>query len=137
MKGLMLHGVPRALTRRLLSAVIASESVVVFFGALVAMSLDRAEGGSGTTWLVAGSILAVLCIVDAGMLRRPWGVTLGWFLHLATLVSALVVPMMFWVFVIFCGLWVVALVQGRKIDDLADEACLRHDAERSTGTSAT
>jgi len=133
----MLHGVPRALTRRLLAAVIASESVVVFFGALVAMSLDRTEGGSGTTWLVLGSIVAVLCIVDAGMLRRPWGVTLGWFLHLATLVSALVVPMMFWVFVIFCGLWVVALVQGRKIDDLADEARLRHDAERSTGTSAT
>ncbi|MTB71231.1 DUF4233 domain-containing protein [Arsenicicoccus cauae] len=133
----MLHGVPRALTRRLLAAVIASESVVVFFGALVAMSLDRTEGGSGTTWLVLGSILAVLCVVDAGMLRRPWGVTLGWFLHLATLVSALVVPMMFWVFVIFCGLWVVALVQGHKIDDLADEARRRHDAESSTGPSAT
>ncbi|WP_288797912.1 DUF4233 domain-containing protein [uncultured Arsenicicoccus sp.] len=133
----MLHGVPRALTRRLLAAVIASESVVVFFGALVAMSLDRTEGGSGTTWLVLGSILAVLCVVDAGMLRRPWGVTLGWFLHLATLVSALVVPMMFWVFVIFCGLWVVALVQGRKIDDLADEARRRHDAESSPGPSAT
>jgi len=52
------------------------------------------------------------------MLRRPWGITLGWVLQLATLLSAFVVPMMLVVGLIFGALWVTALVQGVKMDAL-------------------
>ncbi|AKT52732.1 hypothetical protein ADJ73_09865 [Arsenicicoccus sp. oral taxon 190] len=124
------------MTRRLLATVIGSEACIVLFGGLVAMALDKSGGGNGTTWLIAGSVLAVLCIVAAGVLRRPWGVTLGWLIHLATLAAALVVPMMIWVFLIFGGLWVVSMVQGAKIDDLSDEAQRRYDAEHGVPDGA-
>ena len=133
MRGVLFYGVPRRLTRRLLATVIGSEACIILFGGLVAMALDKADGGSGSRWLVVGGVLALLCIVAAGTLRRPWGVTLGWLIHLATLAATLVVPMMFWVFLIFGALWVVSMVQGAKIDDLSDEAQRRYDAEHGLG----
>ena len=41
-------------------------------------------------------------------------------MQLATLASAIVVRPMLLVALIFGGLWVVALVQGRKMDDLTE-----------------
>lgn len=128
-KGIFWYGVPRRLTRRLLSSVVGSEACVVFFGGLVAMAMDKAAGRSGTGWLVAGAVLGVLCIACAGLMRRPWGITLGWLVHLATLVAMVKVPMMGAVTLIFGGLWWISLVQGAKIDDLSDEAQRRYDAE--------
>jgi hypothetical protein len=64
-----------------------------------------------------GSLLAVLCIVDAGMLRRPWGISAGWVLQVVTLACAVVVPAMLFVWLLFGALWLTALVQGRKMDE--------------------
>ena len=69
-------------------------------------------------FLILGSVIAVLCLLDAGLLRRPWGITLGWVLQLATLLSALIVPMMLIVALLFLALWVTALVQGTNMDAL-------------------
>src|SRR5450759_2683286 len=56
---------------------------------------SAATGSSPSgTFLLAGSLLAVLCILDAGLLRRPWGITLGWALQLATFACAFIVPAM-------------------------------------------
>ena len=60
--------------------------------------------------------LALLCLVAAGLMRTPFGVTLGWLIQVATLLSALVLPMMAIVGVIFTLLWVVCLWQGQRID---------------------
>jgi hypothetical protein len=123
MSGLVLYGVPGKVTRRLAATVVGSQAVAVFFGALVARALAEARGESGGSgFLLVGSILAVLCILDAGMLRRPWGVTLGWLLQLATLASAVVVPAMLVVGLVFGALWVIALVQGAKMDALTARA---------------
>jgi hypothetical protein len=51
-------------------------------------------------------------------MRRPWGVTLGWVVQALTLASALVVPMMFFVGLLFLGIWVLCMVQGRRVDEL-------------------
>jgi len=115
---LTFYGVPAKMTRRLLGVVIGSQGLAVFFGALVARSLAAAKGApTSSTVLLIGSLLAVLCILDAGLLRRPWGVTVGWILQIATLAGALIVPLMLFVGLLFGALWVTAMVQGRTMDE--------------------
>ncbi|GGB16863.1 hypothetical protein GCM10011492_03310 [Flexivirga endophytica] len=116
---LLVHGVGDRMTRRFAGLVVGSQTVVVFLGALVAWAIAKAQHDTAhTSYLVIGLVLAVLCIVAAGTLRRPWGVTLGWVVQCATLLAGFVLPMMFVVGVMFIALWVTALVQGRKMDDL-------------------
>jgi hypothetical protein len=116
---LTFHGPLGTFTWRMLATVLAGESVIVFFGALVARAMASAGGDDrGGTWLAVGSALAVLCLVAAGVMRRPWGVTLGWVVQALTLLSALVVPAMLVVGLIFLGLWVLCMVQGARIDAL-------------------
>lgn len=112
------YGAPGRMTRRLAGTVISAQGLVVFFGALVARALAAADGSntSGTPLLV-GSLLAVLCILDAALLRRPWGITLGWVLQIATLATALAVPTMLVVGLLFGALWLTALAQGRAMDE--------------------
>lgn len=115
--GLVLYGRLGKFTWRMCALVLAAESVLVFFGALVARALAAAESsGPATAYLLVGSALAVVCLVAAGLMRSPVGVTLGWLIQVATFVSALVVPFMALVGVIFGALWVGCLVQGHKID---------------------
>ena len=119
-KGLVFYGKLGKFTFRMGAVVLGTQSVIVFFGALVAWGLARAEGtGAPTAYLLVGSLLAVLCIVAAGLMRSPIGVTLGWLIQLACFASALIVPMMAFVGIIFGALWVICLVQGHKIDEAA------------------
>ena len=118
MRSLSVYGVPGKMTRRLAGVVIGTQGLAVFFGALVARALASATGSPASgTFLLIGSLLAVLCILDAGLLRRPWGITLGWALQLATLACAFIVPAMLAVGLLFGALWVLALVQGRAMDE--------------------
>jgi Protein of unknown function (DUF4233) len=113
-----LYGAPGKMTRRLAGTVIGAQGLAVFFGALVARGLASAKGeNTSSTFLLLGSVLAVLCILDAGLLRRPWGVTLGWGLQIATFASAIVVPAMLVVGVLFGALWLTALAQGRAMEE--------------------
>ncbi len=115
--GLILYGRTGKFTWRMCALVLAAESVLVFFGALVARGLAAADSsGPATAYLLVGSALAVVCLVAAGLMRSPIGVTLGWLVQVATFVSAVVVPFMALVGVIFGALWVGCLVQGHKID---------------------
>ena len=118
MRALIFYGVPGKMARRLLAVVIGTQGLVVFFGALVARSL-ASVGGSGTSgsFMLTGSVLAVLCILDAGLLRRPWGVTMGWVLQIATFACAFIVPLMLLVGLLFGALWLTALIQGRAMDE--------------------
>lgn len=127
--GLVFYGRLGKFTFRMGAVVLGTQSVIVFFGALVAWGLARAEGtGAPTAYLLVGSLLAVLCIVAAGLMRSPIGVTLGWLIQLACFASAVIVPMMAFVGVIFGALWVICLIQGHKID-----AAARHrEAEADT-----
>lgn len=118
MSALMFYGVPGKMTRRLAGVVIGTQGLAVFFGALVARALAAVNGSStSSTFLIIGSLLAVICILDAGLLRRPWGVTVGWVLQLATLACAFIVPAMLPVGLLFGALWLTALVQGRIMDE--------------------
>lgn len=107
------------MTRRFVAVVIGTQGLAVFFWALVANRLAAVRGDSQSgALLVIGCVVAVLCVLDAGLQRRPWGLTLGWVLQAATLAMSVVVPPMLIVALVFLALWAAALVQGRKMDDL-------------------
>ncbi len=116
---LLIHGVGERMTRRFAGIVVGSQTLVVFLGALVAWAIAKSQHDTAhTSYLVVGLVLAVLCVVAAGTLRRSWGVTLGWVVQIATVLAGVVLPMMFVVGLMFLALWVTALVQGRKMDAL-------------------
>ena len=74
MSVLVFHGVPGKMTRRVAGVVIGTQGLAVFFGALVARALAAVKNPSTAgTFLLTGSLLALLCILDAGLLRRPVG----------------------------------------------------------------
>jgi len=118
MSGTALYGTQGKMTRRLLGVVIGTQGLVVFFGALVARALAASKGShtSGSVLLI-GSLLALACILDVGLLRHPWGITAGWALQVATLSCAFIVPAMLVVGLLFAALWLTALVQGRRMDE--------------------
>ena len=114
-------GVPGKMTRRLASIVLAGLAMTVFFGGLVARQLELTQGGDAdrANLLLAGAcVLAVVAVVAAGTLRRPWGLTLGWVVLGLTALSTIVLTAMGIVTVLFGALWVLALVQGPKMEEM-------------------
>lgn len=108
---------PGAMTRRLGGATLVAQAMSVFFGALVAWQLDAAGGGDrGLTYLWVVSGVAVLCVVAAAMLRSRTGVVLGWLCQALTLASALVLPAMAVIGILFGLLWWLCLRYGHQID---------------------
>ena len=61
-------------------------------------------------------------------MRRPYGVTLGWVVQALTWASAVLVPAMIGVALVFTALWVLLLVQGGKLDRLVAAARGRAEA---------
>ncbi|GAB2758617.1 hypothetical protein UB45_09765 [Terrabacter sp. 28] len=118
MRSIPLHGQTGKFTFRMLATVLGGQSICILLGALVARGVSAADGGGGrsTAYLLVGFGLGALCVVAAGMMRRPWGLTLGWVVQALTLVSAVIVPMMLVVGLFFLALWVTCLVKGAQID---------------------
>ena len=122
MRGVVFYGALGRFTWRMLATVLVSQGIVIFLAALVARGLADAEGDTaGGRWLWIGVGLAVLCFLAAGVMRRPWGVTLGWLLQVVTIASAVVVPVMLVVGAMFLILWVGSLVVCRRVEDQVAE----------------
>ena len=130
MRRIRFYGQTGKFTWRMLATVLAGESICVLLGAFVARGITAAgdDASRSTAYLVVGFGLAVLAIIAAGMMRRPWGLTLGWVVQALVLLSAFIVPMMLVVGLFFLALWVTCLLQGGKID--AEVA--RREAVQST-----
>ncbi|GAB3079002.1 DUF4233 domain-containing protein [Pedococcus soli] len=126
MKGIVLYGALGKFTWRMLATVLAGQGIVVFLGALVARGIALADGDdAGSTWLWVGTGLALLCFVAAGMMRRPYGVTVGWLIQVATFAAAFVVPAMLIVGFIFLLLWVGSLVVCHRVEQ--EQARRQHE----------
>jgi hypothetical protein len=129
-KGVVLYGSLGKFTWRMLATVLAGQGIVVFLGALVARGIADARGdATGSAWLWVGVGLAVLCFLAAGLMRRPWGVTLGWLIQAATFAAGFVVPAMVVVGFIFLVLWVGSLVVCHRVE--------REQARREREAAAT
>lgn len=67
-----------------------------------------------------GAGLAVLCILTAGSLRKPWAYAVGHAIQVGTIALGFLVPIMFFIGAMFTALWLGAFFLGRKIE--ADKA---------------
>ncbi|MET1133126.1 MAG: DUF4233 domain-containing protein [Aeromicrobium sp.] len=78
------------------------------------------EDVSAPLALLIGGGLAVLCLVVAGLLRHPWAYWVGHAIQVATILTGFLVPIMFFIGLMFAALWLGAFFLGRKI--AADKA---------------
>lgn len=103
---------------RMLATVLGGQALVIFFGALTSRGLDPEQpavvGGLTPFVLLCG--LAVLAIVAAGLMRRPFGPALGWIVQLLSILSGFFVTMMFVVGVVFALLYFYCQRIGRRVD---------------------
>ena len=104
--------------RGILAALLVFEGMVIFFATLVA--LDLSDVDHATLWTV-GAGGAVLCVLLAGLLRHRWAVAVASSLQVALVASGVVVPVMFFLGLVFGGLWFFALHLGRKVERLEAE----------------
>jgi hypothetical protein len=123
MTGLPVYGRQGKFTFRLLAVALFGQSIILSFFALVArgnaIAAGDPEGGDRLLWVGLG--LAALSLVAAGLMRSPVGITVGWLVQALTWASALLVTAMVGVALVFTALWVLLLVQGRKVDRVVAE----------------
>jgi hypothetical protein len=84
-----------------------------------------------TSTLVAGAVIAILFLLTPGLLKKKAGWILGSLLQFLMIGYAVVVPSLAILALIFGGLWVAAIVVGRKGE--AFRAALLAEAEKSRG----
>ena len=134
MSRLPLYGTQGKFTFRLLAMALFGQAIILSFFALVArgnaIADDRPDDGQQLLWVGLG--LALLALVASGMMRRPFGVTLGWLVQALTWASAVLVPAMIGVAVVFTALWVLLLLQGSKIDRIVAQ----READADSGAAA-
>jgi hypothetical protein len=101
--------------RGIAASVLVFEGLVVLFATLVAIDLGDVD--DTVLWWVGGSA-SVACVLAAGLLRRPWGYAVGSALQVVVVAAGFVVPVMFFLGIVFAGLWFLALYLGRKVERL-------------------
>lgn len=137
MSRLALYGTQGKFTYRLLAMALFGQAIILSFFALVARGNAIADGrpADGQQLLWVGLGLALLALVASGLMRRPFGVTVGWFVQALTWASALLVPAMVGVAVVFTALWVLLLLQGSKIDRIVAQREADEEAEAAAGAT--
>ncbi len=103
---------------RMLATVVGGQALVIFFGALTSRGLDPDQDAviAGLTPFVLLCGLAVLALVSAGVMKRPFGPALGWVVQVLSILSGLFVPMMFVVGAMFALLYGYCQRVGRRVD---------------------
>lgn len=103
----------RSIQRAMCAGMLALQAVVLFLSGLVLTGItDLGFARSVGT----GLALALLCLVAAGTLRRPWGYWLGWAVQVVSLGLGFVVTPMFFLGAVFAALWATAYFLGARID---------------------
>ncbi|MEI6295085.1 MAG: DUF4233 domain-containing protein [Actinomycetes bacterium] len=90
------------------SAVLVMEFFVMDFALLIAMNKH------GALALSLGATLALVILLTAGVMKKMTGWYLGTVWQLCLIAYGVVVPAMYFLGLLFAGLWVSAYVIGRK-----------------------
>lgn len=104
------------------TSVLIFEAIMVALAIPVAYFTGAAARGATAAWICAG--LAVLCLIAAGLVTRPYGLIVGWTVQALIIASGFLVTSMFVLGGIFALLWWAAVHFGRR----ADDARARRDA---------
>ncbi len=99
------------------AAMLTLEALVLALSVPVMISVEDVDSGLAVG---LGIGLAVLSLITAGLLRRPWAYLLGHAVQVGAICLGFVVPVMFLVGAMFAGLWALAYFVGRRIE--ADRA---------------
>lgn len=97
--------------------VLGFESLVVFLGGLVVYGLKALPAGLEPWWgIVGGSVLAVLMVLTAGLLRHRWAIALGWALQVLLALGGFLVGTLLMVAIIFGVMYGYATIKGASLD---------------------
>ncbi|MEV0595286.1 DUF4233 domain-containing protein [Nonomuraea cavernae] len=99
--------------RRLGASVLGMEAIVAGLVTPVAISVGGVEPAVAAT---VGLGLAVLCVVAAGMLKRPIGYILGSVVQVLAIGTGFLVSAMFFLGAIFTALWITAIFVARRVE---------------------
>ncbi|GAB3674174.1 hypothetical protein GCM10027589_44120 [Actinocorallia lasiicapitis] len=100
--------------RRLCAMILTCEAIILALAIPVAIAVGDTGGA------VAGGVgggLAVLALLLAGTLGRPWGVAAATGFQVLVLATGFFVPTMFILGVLFGGLWGYALWLGKNVEN--------------------
>jgi hypothetical protein len=112
--------------RSMCAVMLVLQAVVLFLTGVVSVGMTDLGAGAA---LGMGLGLAVLCVLAAGLLRTSVGYALGWLVQVVSIALGFVVPLMFFLGVVFAALWVGAYVLGARIDrERAERALLEEGA---------
>ena len=103
----------RSPRRGMCAAILSLEAITLGLTTPVMISVSDVDTG---TALAVGLGLTVVCLLLAGMLRRPWAYAAGWAVQVAAVALGFAVPMMFPLGAIFALLWGTADLLGRRIE---------------------
>lgn len=123
----------RSPRRGMCAAVLTLESIVLALSTPVMIAVSDV---SPAIALPVGLGVAVLCLLVAGMLRRPLGYAAGWVVQALAIALGVLVTTMFFLGFLFGALWAAADLLGRKIDRERSEAFAAFDAQAQAGRSA-
>ncbi|KYJ98845.1 allophanate hydrolase [Microbacterium sp. CH1] len=108
---------PRTLVQKLAPVVLGFEAIVVFLVGLTIFGLKALPAGIEQWWgIVGGAVVAVACVVIAGMITKPWAIPAGWIVQIVVALSAIAVPAVLLVVLIFGGMWAYATIMGARLD---------------------
>lgn len=103
----------RSIQRSMCAGMLGLQSVVLLLVGVALPTVTDVGPGAG---LGIGLGLAALCVVAAGLMRRPAGLWLGWAVQVLSLALGFVVTAMFALGVVFLALYGGAYVLGARID---------------------
>lgn len=98
------------------AATLAMEAIVVILAIPVLVNLGAIDAPGLMIGL--GVTVAVLLLLTAGMLGRPWGARAGWVMQGLVLALGLLSVWLFVMGIVFTALWFFALRYGRQVDAL-------------------
>lgn len=99
--------------RRLCASVLGMEAIVVGLFTPVAINT---QGVPPTVAVTVGIGLAVLCVLAAGMLKRPFAYILGSVIQVLAIAAGFLVPTMFFLGAVFAALWITAIFVARRVE---------------------
>jgi len=83
-----------------------------FFIMGFALLLAKDHHSATAIWI--GALIAIFCLLTAGMMKSMRGWYMGSLIQLAVIGYGVVIPLMYFMGALFAGLWVAAFVIGRK-----------------------
>ena len=108
---------PRTLVQKLAPIVLGFEAVVVLLVGFTIFGLSALPDGVAPWWAIVGGVVVALAMVAvAGMITRPWAISVGWVLQGIVALSAIFEPTILLVALVFGGMWAYATIMGARVD---------------------